>query len=88
MNQTGPAQLQVWQPNFLPPPPPPPGPGVPLPAAGVHAPGRGHLRDPGAAGGGERPDGGTGEADAEEELLHLHPDHRQQRHERGHGQPG
>jgi len=62
--------------------------GVALPPAGLHAARARHLRRVGAAGGGQRPGGGAGEADAEEELLHLHPDGRRERDERGDGQPG
>lgn len=62
--------------------------GVSLPAAGLHAAGARHLRGVGAASGGERPGGRSGEADAEEELLRLHHDHRSQWNERGDGQSG
>ncbi len=62
--------------------------GVSLPAAGLHAAGARHLRGVGPAGGGQRPGGRSGETDAEEELLHLHPDHHRKWDERGDGQPG
>lgn len=62
--------------------------GVSLPAAGLHAAGARHLRGAGAAGRGQRPGGRSGEADAAQELLQLHPDHRRERDERGDGQSG
>ncbi len=62
--------------------------GVSIPAADLHAACARHLRGVGPASRGQRPGGRAGEADAEEELLHLHPDRRGKWNERGDGQSG
>lgn len=62
--------------------------GVSLLAASLHAAGARHLWGAGTAGRGQRPGGCSGEADASEELLQLHPDHRRKWDEWGDGQSG
>ncbi len=65
-----------------------PEPGVSFPPGDLHASSDVHIRGVVSSSGGEWPDGCVREADGEKKLLQFHSDHRQQRHERGHGQSG
>lgn len=65
-----------------------PEPGVSFPPGDLHASRDGYIRGVVSSSGGERSDGRVREADVEKKLLQFHSDHRQQRHERGHGQSG